>query len=189
MLFKGVATSAYTHLYDVLLEAYMVGSDDLYWSPETGGKFRGDTYSNTTGGYYHTIPVASPAVGAEIVITVPNNTIYRILALTFRFTTAAVVATRRVTLQLDDGTNIIGRNPATSDTQLISTIYDYYSPGGYAGIAVTGAASKIVGIAQPQANVFVPAGYRLQTKTDAIDPGDQYSNVFIYVHEFFFSQG
>jgi len=45
------------------------------------------------------VTIANPAAGTDLTYTVPNNSLFELINVTFTYTTSAVAATRRVTLR------------------------------------------------------------------------------------------
>lgn len=117
--------------------------------------------------------VAQPAAGADWSFTVPTGLCYKFETLFFTLTTSAVVANRVLRLQITDGTNIVWEGGSIS-SYVASGVYRF----GIARMspqATAAANGQIQLIYLPE--IWIPAGYVLQTSTVAKDVADQYSAV------------
>jgi hypothetical protein len=124
--------------------------------------------------------VANPGAGAEWSFTVPGSIRQKVRGAHFTFTTSAVVATRDVTVVVDDGANVLGRFPA-SITQIASLANEYtvsaapYSPATLA----------TVGMIPFPPDMVMLQGWRIRTQTGALDVGDAYTNIRINLEQWF----
>jgi hypothetical protein len=125
------------------------------------------------------VPVTAPAAGADWQLVVPGDKVWEPISVVFRLVTAAVAATRVPQLAFTDGTTTWGFVNADT-TQIISLTRDYSFMANFnpAGTAVNG--TRIAG-AMPA--IVLPGGYTIGTLTEALDPADQYSNIFVTVEE------
>ena len=127
-------------------------------------------------GLVQTYTQGNPALGAEIVVTVPANTMWLVKSFTARLITSAVVANRTPFLTIDDGANTfyqIGQQNSTAST---NTYEEWHSSLGYENIRGTNNEGL-------PSLLKIKAGYRLRTSTTAIDAGDQWSAIVYNVEE------
>ena len=125
------------------------------------------------------ITIAGPAAGAEFVQVVPVRVRWRIRSLFFILTTGAAVANREAGLQWDDGALVYGQT-YSGVTQLASLSREYTAaPAG-----IRGAASVAPAIAIALPDLTLPAGHRLRSVTNALNPADQYAPIRMQVEEF-----
>lgn len=148
----------------VLAEGYLDGTAFLSWpnalnEPSTAGQ-----------GWMHSITGTAPAAGAEISETVPFLARFGLATFRFQLTTSVTVATRGVTLLIDDGVNILFAIEAPS-TQAASLVQQY-------NYGVIGArADKVFGtnVSIPVPPVKLVFGYRIRTLTSGLQATDQYT--------------
>ena len=129
---------------------------------------------------FRTVNVPNPAAGAGVNVPVPGGQVWVLIAARLRLVTSAVVANRFVRVAVTDGTdavfeNTIERAVTASLTTIVSLV-----PFG----AVQGTLQ-----AQTMQVMSVPAGpwlagEQFQISVDAIDVGDQISQVRFYVAEY-----
>lgn len=118
--------------------------------------------------------IASPAAGAEVLITVPAGVNWRIASLLMQFTTSAVVANRQLFATLNDAAGHVffrGGNPSNFVAGI--TLFSSYAAGGPQVPSVTNQGDSLLFLP----SVWLPPGYTFNTVTRAIDVGDQYSNI------------
>lgn len=130
--------------------------------------------------YLRQVLVATPAAGAEWVITGPGQGLWRVVSVAFTLTTDATVANRGVVLVVDDGTTVIARTGAGA-VQAASLTQNYGAAVG----THTGAAGTALNV--PLHNpygVLLQPGWRLRTETVNLQAGDQYSAIAALVEEF-----
>lgn len=125
------------------------------------------------------VPIANPAAGAEVVVTVPGGSVWRPISLVTTLATSAVVAVRGPSLIVDDGSTTVMRLPQGGTQAASLSVVNTWAngSGSPAGTSATGAQSV------PLPDLVMPAGYRLRTLTNLIDVGDQYSAVALWVEE------
>lgn len=121
------------------------------------------------------IQVQKPAAGAEFTHVFAGEFVRRIIAVSARLVTSAVVANRQMRLDVNApegrvlSVPMVANATATLTTEL--TWAEGITPPNtalYDGVLVAGFPDLII-----------PPGWSLSTVTAAIDVGDQYSNVFI----------
>lgn len=123
------------------------------------------------GAAYQAFTVAQPAAGAEWSFTVPAGASYRFETLFFTIVTSAVVANRILRLQITDGTNVVYEGSANASLTASAT----YRFGLARSAPDLVAIGFTTGLFLP--DIWLPAGYVLQTSTPNKDVGDQYSAV------------
>jgi len=119
-------------------------------------------------GNIRSITGSTPAAGANISETVPNNARWLLRAFTFSITNSATVANRVPLLQFTDGTNVFavcGANSALTANQTILASYTWGVPNQLpnATVLVT-ALSEFL---------FLSAGFKIQTAVANLQAGDQ----------------
>jgi len=155
-----------------LCAGYVEGPRALTWppgfhEPMVGGR-----------GYLRTVTGTDPAAGSEISETVPTNARWRLLAIRFELVTSTTVATRRVNLVIDDGSDTIfeRESPATQAADL--TRRYNFAAVGYAETAFT-SDDVVLGIPA----LILPQGYRVRTSTTNLQSGDNYGAPILMVEE------
>lgn len=155
-----------------VLADYVTDTQRLAWP---GSALR---HSAEGPGVLRSITGTDPAAGVEISETVPTDARWMLRAISFELVTAAVAATRRVTLVLDDGATIFFRAEAL-DAQ-ITTLTRRYSAPVHASYAVAQVAA--IGIPTP----LVPTlqgGHRIRTLTVNLQAGDDFGAPQLLVEE------
>jgi hypothetical protein len=120
---------------------------------------------------------ANPAPGAELVITVPANRIWRLVAVSALFTASIAVATRIATWQITDGTNLawyIDANVPKTATQA--------GTFAMADMAFRGATNAFGSIVPCPNFTYLRSGWVVKTYTANIDAADQWSNATLWVN-------
>ena len=120
-----------------------------------------------------TAGIADPAAGVELTVTVPASTVWELQGFRAIFTTSATVATREVSLQLDDGTNTFYKAVA-SGTQTASLARGYNFTDSGSSYQSTGGGNFMVGIGRP----MIGAGYRLSTSVSNLQATDAWTACF-----------
>lgn len=127
-----------------------------------------------------TITPAGVAAGAELDITPDSSCGWLVRSIRAQLVTSAVVATRTVTLAVDDQNSQYYR-AAAGATQLASLTRVY---GGFAGSSGAVSGGPVIGLQLPSDGLWLPQGHHLRTVTDLLDPGDAWSGVALQVIEF-----
>lgn len=123
--------------------------------------------------------IASPAAGAEWSFVVPGGVTWEVIAVRAAFVTSAVVATRIPELDFTDAdAKILGRIPPPA-TQVASTSTNILWNRGFGDHLNSGGIS---GAALPF-DLPLSSGYTLRSNTFAIDVGDQWSAIVLFVRE------
>lgn len=123
---------------------------------------------------------AAPAVGADWRYTGPGQGIQRIVAMRGVLTTSAAVANRLVSLVLSDGTFDYATVPSpaaitASKSGVVSTV---------PGAPSVGAADGPLLYPSPTDGWLLLPGWSIRASTTAIDVGDQWSAVQLWVVEY-----
>lgn len=141
------------------------------------------------------IPISNPAAGSDIKIVVPGGVMWRLISLRAKLTTSSAVANRLVGFQLDDGNPGYTASPAYETDQDTTNLA---ASSNRVFELITAHAANLETNVLISGNVsatrfFVPEfvilqmgllpGHRLLSKTTAIDVGDQWSNVQLFVEE------
>ena len=126
-------------------------------------------------------PVAAVAAGTEISYTVPARTMWTPLLLRGTLVTSATVATRKVSLRMTDGVNVLWQDYVTP-TQAASLSYVYnFSTGANFEAAVSGATNNLAWGLPP--GVPLQPGWVVGTLTDALQATYQWTSVALVVTE------
>lgn len=121
-------------------------------------------------GNIRSITGTQPALGADILETVPFGAVWRLKSFRFSVTTSATVANRTSALLIDDGTNILwfawpNQTFAASLTAAVN----------YAELMPTGALNQTQQSAGFPADVLLLSGWRIRTQSFGLQSGDQVS--------------
>lgn len=120
----------------------------------------------------------NPAAGTEFSETVPAGARWRLVTMTFTFTTDATVANRFIKIRLDDGANAYAFFPALA-AQAASLSNAYTLANGLnAQDVVSNQALIPYGV-----DISLAAGHRIQTSTVGLQAGDDYGAAAVYVEE------
>ena len=130
--------------------------------------------------YLRVVPQAAPAAGSEFVVASGGGTYWRLISLRFILTTDANAANRIVTLLADDNSDAFWQN-GISGAQVATTAQAYSVTTGANNF---GAGAAIRPIGWPDAGLWLYPGWRLRSLTEAIQAGDQYSDIVALVEEF-----
>ena len=155
-----------------LLRGYMTTRAGLIWQ---GGR----QVDSVEGPGIITAPsTGNPAAGAEFTTTVGASYRQRLIGLGFQLATSGTANTRRVHLQITDGSNVLYDIPSNT-TQAQSLTYKYYWANFAYSIGLIGTT-----VLNPlPANIVLAPGYQVKTSTDLIDAGDQYSAIRYHVEQ------
>lgn len=139
----------------------------------------GDRSPTASGqGMVYAVAGTAPAAGAEVSQTVPTAARWRLKGMVVALTTAVAVATRAVTVVIDDGTNQVAIGQAQT-TQLASLTRTYHLDNSGGAVDLTA----------PNIPVFMPvdipllAGWRIRTVTTNLQAADAYGTPIFYVEE------
>jgi hypothetical protein len=155
----------------VLLADYVVSNGPIGW-PE------GRVLAPTEGpGDLRAIAVGNPAAGSDWTFTVPANTRMRIQAVGMTFVASAAVANRNVRLMFSDGGNPYWRSSGQAVITAGQTKGIYGSPQ-----SVVQNLGGEMNIPTPIGLIML-AGQLIQSATQALDAGDQFSQIIIEVEE------
>jgi len=129
-------------------------------------------------GWVHAVTRTDPLPGSELVISVPVNSRWRLNTLTCALTTSAIVAARKV------GLDVFGPGQAVyvggaGQTQGASAGFSYTWAAGVP--AMFDGVSEVI---QPLPDDFIlPESATVQTSTFNLDAADQFSNITALVEE------
>lgn len=127
------------------------------------------------------LAVPQPVAGAEFVISPQRFGAFQVLGLVFTLTTSAVVANRQVTLSIDDGTTTIWRAVA-AQVQAATATVNHQLHLDSAQLPLT---AGLTIMSFPAEGHLLRRGWHLRSLTAAIDVGDQYSAIGLYVQELY----
>ncbi|MEE8177699.1 MAG: hypothetical protein V3T65_06870 [Acidobacteriota bacterium] len=124
-----------------------------------------------------------PAVGAEIVETVPAGVIWRVCSISFQHTTAAGGGNRQLIIEVDDGTDIfysIGSNEQHGGG--LTVRFSFSTAGPFPGDTLAG--GGLMPILPLPAEFYLLAGHRIRTVVENLAAGDQFTAPVLLVEEF-----
>lgn len=127
--------------------------------------------------FLRSIAGTNPAAGAEILESVPLNARWRFDGIRFTLVTDATVATRRVHLIIDDGTNTLVNIPAeTTQAASLTRVYTFHD---------FGLTPSVVGTEIPvnMTSKKLSEAYRITTLTDNLQAGDDFAAPRIFAEE------
>jgi hypothetical protein len=173
MFLRGNITQAY--LGQVLCQGYVTTNSSQFFP------FGQNEMSTSGRGAMRSITGTTPAAGAEISETVPAGAMWRLISIFYQLNTSATVASRFLSLIVDDGTNILF-NPLGLVTSIPAGNNERmtWSAGG-PSFQSTGFCATPLPV-----DLFMPAGYRFRTSTPAIQAGDQYTAPQYLVEEWMY---
>lgn len=117
----------------------------------------------------------NPAANVEISETVPAGELWELVAVHFTLVKSTTVG--RVSLLLDDGTNVFAKIASQVDAPVATTTFSFLAGLPYASSAV---ADTHIAIGIPS-GLYLPAGYRIRTTRSGPNAADDYSAPVIYV--------
>lgn len=127
---------------------------------------------------------ANPAVGEDIEITVPTNECWEVCAFGFGLTTAAVVASRTVSVRFGLGLGWqISRTAGTAQT--ISQSVNYWGVLGGTNALIAAGSLQEIGLPQ---RILLPPGWQIKTVTANLDVGDQFDGITLLVRRSYRAQ-
>lgn len=156
----------------ILLADYQENGSPIGWP---GGRIQQPIES---AGWSHSIQQANPAAGADWTLTVATNQRLSIKSFSATFVASATVATRNISVIIDDGANIVWQADVTVGVTAGQTV----SVNGTTTNAVAGVITTTLFVVIPPL-LFQPAGWRIRSSTGNIQVGDQWSNIWFAVEE------
>jgi hypothetical protein len=129
--------------------------------------------------YIRVVQVPTPAVGTDWSVAAPGQGLWRLLAFRYVFTTDANVANRLPSLIVDDGTSALLQVSAPA-VQAAGIAQSYSGFPGSGGAALAGAPWLVP---CPSDGILLLPGFRLRSSTTAIQVGDQFSAIALYIEE------
>ena len=130
-------------------------------------------------GVIRSITGTNPIAGADIVETVPANSHWRLLSMSFQLVTNSTPDARTVSIILDDGTNEYSHVTAFDQTLASSTHRYTVSEAGFGGTTV-GASNHLIA---HTSSIAQPAGHRISTSIFNLKAGDNLSAPQLLVEE------
>jgi len=127
---------------------------------------------------WRTVRLPAIAAGLNWELKAPGNAYWRIVSITARLVTSAVVANRQVVLIGDDQTNTF-YTQGFSSAQAATLTIDYCAHTG--GSSILG--GTVATGALPHMGLLLMPGYRLRASTALLDVADQWSLVTALVDE------
>lgn len=129
-------------------------------------------------GFIRNIIPANPAAGADIINTVPPNARWRPIAFQYALVTSAAVANRVSAIVLTDGAAAFFQNNQPPAQAASTTVVYNWS-------TLTNQTAVVLGqVLTPfPAGVLLEPGWQINTVTNAIQAGDQYSGIRLCVEE------
>ncbi len=169
-LYRG--TGDYAHITQVLAQDYVDSFEQL--------SFPGTPQSQLLKGpgFLSTATASDPAAGAEISISVPSRSQWKVHCGTFQLVTSATVGPRRIGLELFQSPSTVMRSGASVEIPENTTVKITMLPG----IQATQLANGNIIIPLPN-ELIINNGATLSTVTAGLDSGDQYSAINLFVEE------
>lgn len=130
-------------------------------------------------GLVRSVAGTDPAAGIEVSETVPTGARWRLFALRAELITSVVVANRRPHVVIDDGVNTLF-DVSVPNTVPASSTREYSFVAGYPITQDLGFNEVTVPL---PALLDLMAGYRIRTRTEGLDVGDNWNTVRLYVME------
>lgn len=159
--------------HTILAADYFISSVGLQWP---GTPIRG--YREGPG-FLTSANIGSPAAGNNFTFTMLAGTVKRIMSVTFRLVADANVANRRPILEVVTG-GILSHSFPAFTTQAAGTTFDtsFMPIGSYFTSAVSGV--MITFLSQ---DLYLKGGDILRSRVDAMQVGDQLSNIVMHYEE------
>lgn len=126
------------------------------------------------------VNVAAPVAGAEFALTARGGEWWRVISVTWTFTTDANVANRAVALVAGDGTDTFWR-VGTAAVQAAGQTGQYCAYAGAASSQTTGGVSAYP---LPFGGLWLQSGWSLRSLTDQVQVGDAYTSIRALVQEY-----
>lgn len=120
----------------------------------------------------------NPGAGVEVSETCPAGKRWRLVSMQLTLVTSAAVATRVVTIFIDDGTNTYQRTNG-SGAQTASLTFNY-CVGDFGVIQGGGSGTQLI---PTVCNTILLPGHRIRTSTTALDAADDYAAPVYEVEE------
>ncbi len=124
---------------------------------------------NSVHGRIRSITGTDPAAGAEISETIPDRRRWKLQGLIFTLVTDSTIATRSISIVIDDGTTPLYQRPfLATQAASLTYIYSFYNWTDFE--------------TQIDSRVFIPlptftlsSGFRIRTTTTDLQAGDNFS--------------
>lgn len=130
------------------------------------------------------IEVAAPAAGADWTQTVPGRAFWRVLFARAQLVTDATVASRLAGVRITDGSRSIFDAVLSAAISASTTTIVNWSDSAItnAGVVRTTITPNQVSVTMPE--LFLLPGFQIQSLTAALQAGDQWSAVRLWVEEY-----
>jgi hypothetical protein len=130
---------------------------------------------------YRIVAAPPPAIGTDPLIAVPGNAVWRVQSLQAQLTTDAVNAARvpHLVIQDSEGRSVFNFPAPGPQPQ---NLVQQYSAGATV-VTVQNDGAVVVVLPSP---VKLLQGWKLGFKTTALDAGDQWANVVLYIKEWLY---
>ena len=149
--------------------------------------FNGATCGREYNGITSVIAGVDPAPGAELIVTVPADERWKILAAHFELVADSTVVDRNVFFSVDEAGNEYFRTLADGLVQSGQRGIYTASALGFVGTSGLGPSSvhqpvdvRTILIPVPS-DIFIPGGHNIRTVTDGLQPGDDYGPATLLV--------
>lgn len=134
-------------------------------------------------GEVRAIPVPEPAAGAEWTVNVPGGRQWRVLGGTFKLTTSATVDTRTPAVVYSlGGARFFAAEFSTGQAAGVTDTYVMQQLEQGESAQVAGGLNLI-----DVPKLWWPGGTIIESSTDLVQAGDQYSDISLYVEEVWFA--
>lgn len=129
-------------------------------------------------GFSKSFNVVNPAAGADFVMVVPAGLRFQAKSFSATFVASASVATRNISVIVDDGANIVWQTDVTAGVTAGQTV----AVSGTTTNAAVGIVATTLFVVIPP-GLYLPAGWRIRTNTANIQGGDQWSNIWFAIEQ------
>lgn len=129
-------------------------------------------------GQPRSVTITTPGAGADFLFTIPTSARMRIVSLNAVLTTSAAVANRDVSLVIDDGANVVAE--LNSGANQLASLTQEYTWGDSLPLASVFNGNQMIPL---PSQLILPPAFRIRSETTAIDVADQWSSIFMLVHE------
>ena len=158
-----------------LASAYLTDSKTLSWPP---GQYEGFTEGP---GLIYQYAATNPGAGAEVLVTVPTNARWRLIALKLNLITDATVVDRSIKINVDD-VAVAFYNSGVSPIVAASLTRFIHFIAGYTIVEAAFDATGYMRMPLPL-DLYLFQGWRIQTSTGNIQDGDLFYIPYLVVEE------
>jgi hypothetical protein len=129
-------------------------------------------------GWRHSVQVANPVAGADWAMTIGAFTRRSVISFSATFTASAAVASRNITIIVDDATNTLWQD----DVSVAVTASQTASINGAQTNVPVGVIATTLFVTLPP-GMILPPTFRLRASTANIQAADQWSNIWFQVED------